>query len=363
MLGIDSEIGTWTLRLWVAAGSAALLAIVCMLAFALPRTRRMEWARSVFVVLAAVLGAALTWALLGAGFGDPDAERRALELRAEQLGLRALAPGSPLACLDSLAGESVEAACEKMIFASPATVAAATSFVAERFALLSDLAAYAERGGVGAEDSLVSLRRSLEADRFGFLAHLLAMHDGCTGENCKPLALLRDPSRVRANLSGETLERYLEHYLFVWAKTPESAVADATPVPPNAAVQSSAQGPHKVPVNIDFPTAASIPPVNIMNPEPTGPVLPGVAAAAAANPNPPPAAQSSRRSRKQAANPPAQAGVQAAAAPSAAAAPPVEPVWEPAPAQSAAPASAAPVQLNPFLPAPEASGGATVRAQ
>ena len=45
------------------------------------------------------------------------------------------------------------------------------------------------------------------------------------------------------------------------------------------------RSPHKM-VNIDFPTAASIPAVSIMNPEPNGPVLPGVAAAAAANPNP-----------------------------------------------------------------------------
>ena len=101
----------------------------------------------------------------------------------------------------------------------------------------------------------------------------------CTGQNCKALALLRDPGRVRSNLSAQTLDRYLDHYQEVWAKASEATPAEVAQVQPNASA------PHKL-VNIDFPSAASIPPVSIMNPEPTGPVLPGVAAAAAANPNP-----------------------------------------------------------------------------
>ena len=52
------------------------------------------------------------------------------EARAEQLGAQALAPGSPLACLNALAGDGVETACEKAMFVSPASVAAASSYVA-----------------------------------------------------------------------------------------------------------------------------------------------------------------------------------------------------------------------------------------
>ena len=48
-----------------------------------------------------------------------------LKLRAEELAAHALSPGSSLACLDALAGDSVETACEKALFASPANVAAA----------------------------------------------------------------------------------------------------------------------------------------------------------------------------------------------------------------------------------------------
>jgi hypothetical protein len=363
MLGFDSEIGTSALRLWVTAGSAALLVVFCVLTFVLPTTRAAEAARAILVALGAVLGAAITWASLGGGSSNASAERHALEQRAAELAVRTLAPGSSLACLDALAGENVETACEKAIFASPASVATATSYVAARLALLSDITAHTGRGGAAIE-ALVPLRRALEADRFGFLAHVLVMRDSCTSENCKAFALLRDPTQVRANLSTETFNHYLERYLPVWAKASDGPSADAPQV--QATAPANPPGPRKVTVNIDFPTAASIPAVNIMNPEPTGPVLPGVAAAAAANPNPQSTTQAaSRRARKQPANPPAQAGVQAAAS---AQPPPVEPIWpEPLPPSpsAAAAGAAAPVQFNPFAsPLPSnANAGATMRAQ
>jgi hypothetical protein len=219
MLGF--EVGVSALRLWVAAGSAALLVACCGVTFVLPTTRTVEVTRAILVALGAVLGASITWAFLG-GSSNASSERRTLEHQAAELSARTLAPGSPLACLDALAGESIEAACDKAIFASPASVAAATSYVAARLALLSDIAAYAGRGSAAIEASM-PLRRALETDRFGLLAHLLATRDNCTSENCKTLALLRDPSHVRANLREETFNHYLERYLLVWAREAEPA--------------------------------------------------------------------------------------------------------------------------------------------
>jgi hypothetical protein len=360
MLGIDPAIGTSALRLWVAAGSAALLLVCCVLV--LSRSRSGIGAnpgfRASFVILSAVLGAAMTWAFIDrAAVADRSAERRALELRAQELSTRALAPGSPLACLDVVAGENVVAACERSLFASPASVAAVSSYVAARLALLSDIVAYAKRGGTDIDDVLLPLRRSLEADSFGFLAHVLSLRDGCASHNCKALALLHDASRVRANLSAKSYDHYLEHYLALWAKAPDDALADAAP----AQTAAIPQGPRKVSVNADFPTAASIPAVSIMNPESAGPVLPGVAAAAAANPNPQPSAASpSRRSRKRATNP----APQTVAQPPAAAA--VEPIWPqpvPPPPQAAAPGAAGPIELNPVPPPSSTSAGVTMRPQ
>jgi hypothetical protein len=355
VLGVISEIGISTLRLWVAAGSAALLTVIVVLALVLPRTRTGAALRATLVILAAIVGAVMVWTFAAA------AEWQRLEMRAQALNAQALTPGSPLSCLDVLAGEGVGAACEKDIFASPADVATAISYTAARLALLADMAAYTANGGANIDEVLLPLRSSLEADRFGIVAYVLAMRDGCTSQVCQAFALLHDTSQVRANLSDATLSRHLERYLLVWAKPPEAPVAAANPVQPSATAQAVAP-PRRV--NIDFPTAASIPAVSIMNPEPTGPVVPGAAAAAAANPNPPLAASPySRRSRKQAANPPAQTGGQSIATGTPAA---VEPIWPepvPPPPQQTAPAAAAPVQLTPFQAPPQASVAAPARAQ
>jgi len=367
MLGIDPEMGALSLHLWVAVGLAVLLAVFCAVAiFRVVPALRVE-----VLVLGALLGAVIAWAVLDReAAGDRRAEGRALEMRAAELAARALAPGSPLGCLDALVGDNVEAACEKAIFASPASVAAATSYVAARLALLSEMTAYVGRGGTEIDDAVLPLRRALEADRFGFLAHFLVVRDGCIRENCNALTLLHDAERVRAHLSEATLDQLVAQYSAAWAQPTEAADAQARQA---ASAQPAPQPSHK-PVNIDFPTAASIPAVSIMTPEPKGPVLPGVAAAAAANPNPQqPAAPAARHARKQQISPAPPPAAQAAAPPAA-----VEPIWPepvplPPPAQSApppaaaqsppAPAAEAPMRLNPFPPPPEASAGMTVGAQ
>jgi hypothetical protein len=359
MVGVDSEMASSVLRLWIAAGSAAVLVAICAAAFTGLRTNA---ARAGIVALGALLGVATLWALLGNPVAqDHGADRRALELRAQELTARTLAPGSALACLDAVAGENVDAACEKALFASAATVAAATSYAAARLELLSDMAAYVNRGGGDIDGILLPLRHSLETDAYGFVAHALAVRDGCTSQNCKALDMLADASRVRGNLSGQTLDRYLDRYLTAWAQQPDGPgpVADAAPTQTQPTYQPGAPGPRKM-VNIDFPTAASIPPVSIMNPEPGTKPTPAAAASSAASPNPPaPAAATavappSKKSRKQAAKPPAQAPAAAAAPAPAAVVEQPDPVWTPAP-------PAPPAQAAATAPAPAAnfvSGGA-----
>src|SRR5580704_14211681 len=358
MVGVDSEMGSSVLRLWIAAGSAAVLVAICAVAFNALRTNA---ARAGIVALGALVGVAMIWALLGAPVGqDHGADRRALEMRAQELTARTLAPGSALACLDAVAGENVDAACEKALFASPATVAAATSYAAARLELLSDMAAYVKHGGRDIDGALLPLRHSLESDSYGFLAHALAVRDRCTSDNCKALDVLSDPSRVRANLSGQTLDRYLDRYLTAWAQQPDGPgpVADAA-TQSQPTYQPGAPGPRKT-VNIDFPSAASIPPVSIMNPEPGTKPTPAAPPVSAANPNPPAStaatasAPPSKKPRKQAANPPAQAPAPAAAPVPATVVEQPDPVWTPA-------TPAPPAQAAATTPAPAAnfvSGGA-----
>lgn len=362
MLGVDPEFGASLVRLWIAAGSAALLVVLCALAFFQPQVRfaANPVLRISLVIAGAAFGAVMTWAFLDrAVLGDAAAERRALELRAQQLSSQVLIPGSPLACLDALVGESVEAACEKSLFGSPATVASASAYVGAQLTLLANMTAFAERQGIALESMTAPLRRSLETDRFGFVAYVLTIRDGCTAQNCQTLSLFRDANRVRTNLTTAALERYLEHYAAAWGAGPEVPLAEAPQAPTGSTGAAGGQGPRKI-VNIDFPSAASIPAVSIMNPEPTGPVLPGVAAAAAANPNQAPSAP--RHARKQSSPNPNAASPNPNAAPAGQSSQPaVEPIWpqpmpQPPSAQppqvavappAPAPASAGPVQLTP----------------
>jgi hypothetical protein len=336
MLVFDPEVGNSALDLWVAAGSAALLVFVC--ALAIDWTRASTMARVTIVLASAVLGATLSWAFIdGGSLRDQGAERRGLELRAAQLNAQALAPGSPLACLDGVAGDTVEDACEKALFASPAAVASANSYVAARVALLADIVRYDDHGGRNLDDLLKPLRRSLEADRFGFVAHIFAVRNNCTSDHCAALALLSDPARVRTNLSAQTLDRYLDHYASAWTQQAAVPVADAAATSPAGApsVAPGLAGRKKVLIDADFPSAASIPPVSIMNPEPRT-LPPSVAAAANAH-----APAPVRPNRKQAVSSPGPTLASPGAAPPA----PADPVWGPGAAQNA-----------PQPPPPQAAG-------
>jgi hypothetical protein len=328
MLGVDPAIASSGLLLGIAVGSTAMFVIaVCTLALGGSRNGvAAASARFVLVVLAGLSAASMTWAVLGSV--DQRGERQAIEMRADRLAAQALLPGSPLACLDALTSDAIQTACEKAVFASPAAVASANSYIAARFALFSDMVAYTRRGGAGIDEVLLPMRHSLEADPFGLLAHVLAMRDGCTSENCLALTLLHDPSHVRMNLIAGTLDHFLERYREAWAKPTDAPVAEAADG--TAAVQSTPPSQRKTAVNIDFPTAASIPAVSIMNPEPKGPG-PGPAAASAPPASPNQAASTAQPVRRPPTRRAPKPQDDAAAPPAPADAAQTDPVWIPAP--------------------------------
>jgi hypothetical protein len=143
-------------------------------------------------------------------------ERRALDDRKAALMASAIAPGSVLSCLDELAGEAVEAACEKAVFASPEAVASAVRYVSAQLALLIDGTAYVARGDAAYAPELVPLRTAIELDRFGLVAQVLKERDGCTVERCDALAQLSDSTRVRDNLHERTFEEQVKKYTAIW---------------------------------------------------------------------------------------------------------------------------------------------------
>ena len=82
-----------------------------------------------------------------------------------------------LSCLDGLAGENVETACEKALFASADSTAAAVSYSAAQITKLEKYGPLAAANKVMTPE-LQALRRAVERDRFGLIAHVLTVRDG-----------------------------------------------------------------------------------------------------------------------------------------------------------------------------------------
>ncbi|MEH6950308.1 hypothetical protein V4R08_03010 [Nitrobacter sp. NHB1] len=174
-----------------------------------------------------------------------------------------------LSCIDGLAGDVVEVACEKALFGTPDAAAAAVSYAASEISRLRSF------GDVAAADSVMSpelqaLRRAIERDRYGLVAHVLLARDHCRPSDCAAFQSLTDHSQVAANMEERSYEKLVMRYASSWSApvaTTGAAMPGTTPMLPPE--------PTGKPTTMDFPTAASIPPVNIMTPEPpTGAAAP-----------------------------------------------------------------------------------------
>lgn len=236
-------------------------------------TGALRWIATMAVVaLLAIVGIERwkAWELAGEG--------RALEARAFELLTRAMAPGSALSCLDAVAGSAFQEGCEKALFATPESTAAAVSYVAAQLSLLAAERDHAWRADVNSGASLVQLRRNAEWDAFGIVAHVLAARDGCTASECRALAILNSPQRVRANLAQRAFDANVSRYAAVWVSKgrPEVARLTEPTAAPELAAAAVATAPAPAPApqprkpnNYFFPSADSIPAVSIMSAEPT----------------------------------------------------------------------------------------------
>ena len=158
---------------------------------------------------------------------------------------------------------------------------------AAQLALLADFSVHARRPGGRAPMALATLRRAIETDRFGLVAHTLTVRDGCTAAACEAFALLEDPSRIAANLSKHTYDLYVARHAAAWPASGQEPVAAATAAPaPVAGEVPTGSADRK---GVFFPSAASIPPVSIMDTEPTtAPESSGATAPPAKRQVPPP---------------------------------------------------------------------------
>jgi hypothetical protein len=235
------------------------------------------------------------------------------------------APLPQLSCIDELAGDAVLAACEKVLFGSAESVAAAVTYAASQVTLLTSLGDVAT-ANKGAGSDLLALRRAVERDRYGLMAYVLMARDRCTPAACRAFRSLTETRQIAANMEERVYESLIMRYAAAW-NAPQAATGMIAALPPSL--------PTGKPTNAEFPTAASTPAVNIMTPEPPLGAAPKPPSPAAAAPASPPAAPRPAAAA-QPASPPAQ---------TAAKKPP------PAPKR---PSNAAPVQLAPSGSAPTA---------
>jgi hypothetical protein len=270
-LGLDLSSGTLTLPAWAAGVIAVLFLIVLMVAILRTSLSDLSGAILRLGLLAIVALGAWVWFDRTAETRRAE-ERRALDSRTLALTTQAIGAGSALACLDATVGENVEGACERSVFSSAEAVAAAAAYVEARMQLLSEAHDFAARRDPGYEGAIAGLRRTIEADRFGIAAQVLASRDGCTAEKCDYFAMVHDPARLRANLKERTYDTLVARHAASWPARPRAPAALSSATPPSSGLGSP------VPPGFSLPSAASIPPVSIMNSEPAGSPPPSAAA-------------------------------------------------------------------------------------
>ncbi len=303
--------------MWVTLAAASLFGIILLVTLFRAEKSVANSALTVITLLAAAVAVAATLRFYG-----PVGRTASAEARASAPATAAL---PALACIDDLAGDTVLAACERALFASPESTAAAVAYTASQIGRLTAL------GDVASAEKqmtpeLKALRRAIERDRYGLVAQVLAARDQCTPTECAAFRALTDQHQIAANMDEHVYEGLVARHALAW---------NAPPTPPTAGPLAALPTimPTGKPTNAEFPSAASTPPVSIMSPEP-----PPAGGAAPSTPRP---AQPATGAPAPGARPaaPASAAMAAAKKPS-------------KPARPAAPVQIAPA---PAAPAPKAS--------
>ena len=190
-----------------------------------------------------------------------------------------------LSCLDDLAGDVVLGVCEKAVFASADSTAAAVSYVA---AQISHLTSYGDSANAAKimTPELQALRRSIEHDRYGIVAQVLQVREHCSPTECAVFRSLTDNHQIITNMDEHLYEGLVSRHAAMWTAPPQTTASTVPGMGALAAYPPSM--PTGRPTTMDFPSANSIPPVSIMSAEPAR-REPATAPAARASPAPSPA--------------------------------------------------------------------------
>jgi hypothetical protein len=292
-----------TFPMWLTLAAAGFFGIIVLITLLRAEKSVANGALTVITLLA--IGVAVAATIRGFGPGGPAAS-------ADRPSSSPVTTASlpALACVDDLAGDTVLTACEKVLFGSADSTAAAISYAASRLTRLV-AAGDVATANRNLTPELESLRRAVERDRYGLMAYVLVARDHCTPAACPAFRSLANSRQISVNMDDRFYEGLVVRYSGSWNAPPPAATAS---LPGIIAALPPGGMPTGKPTNADFPSASSTPPVNIMSPEPaTTPSAARAAAPAAGAPVPSP--------RPPATAPPAPAAAKKQAAPKSARAP------------------------------------------
>src|SRR4051812_3751925 len=263
--------------MWAALAAAGFFGLIVPITLLRADRSAANTALTITTLLAVGVAVATTFSGNGPAARAPSAEIRSASPIGSSL--------PALACLDDLAGDTVLSACEKALFGSAESVAAAVSYAAsqlERLTTYGDVAS--ANKNMTAE--LAALRRAVERDRYGLVAQVLAENYRCTPTDCPAFRLFSNRRQIMANMEGRAFDGVVARYAGSWitaaapatatAPSPAAAVLGQTQAPGTMIAPGPAAGPAPAagqtlltgkPTNADFPTSASTPAVSIMNPE------------------------------------------------------------------------------------------------
>jgi hypothetical protein len=305
-----------TFPMWLTLAAAGFFGVIVLITLLRAEKSVANGALTIIALLAVGIAVAATIR----GFGSDGAG-----MSAENRSPPSMIAGLPaLSCVDDLAGETVLTACEKALFGSAESTAAALSYAASQITRLTGF------GDATAADKVMppelqAVRHAVEHDRYGLMAYVLAVRDHCTPSDCAAFGALTDRHQIVANMDERVYDGLIARYAPTWNTPPAPAAAPVAALIPGV--------PTGKPTNAEFPSAASTPPVSIMTPEP------GVAATSSAQRATPPATNTPLpQARPSPAAPPALAAAKKQPAP--------KPARTPAPVSLAPATVAAPAASN-----------------
>jgi hypothetical protein len=247
--------------MWLTLSAAAFFGIIVFLM--LLRTDQSVASGALAIITLLSLGIAVASMVRG---HETLARTASAESRSQTI-----TPGlAALSCVDDLAGDTVGQACERAVFGSPESTAAAVNYAASmltRLVALGDATSAQRTMSPEAQ----AMRRAIERDRYGLIAHVLLARERCTPTQCAAYRSLTDNHQIITNMDEHAFDNLVVRYAGSW-NAPQ--ITSGT-TPPLAMLPASM--PTGRPTNAEFPSSANTPAVSIMSPEPGTGTKPAVA--------------------------------------------------------------------------------------